>query len=72
MAEKRPQASALRALPEADLRAQLAALRQELWQRRNKTGEGAQPQTHEIPGVKRQVARVLTVLHERWQKPHGT
>lgn len=71
MAEKRPTASALRGLPEADLTAQLAALRQELWQHRNKAGEGAQ-QTHRASQVRRQVARVLTMLNERRQKTHGT
>ena len=64
MAEKRLQAGALRGLPDADLRAQLAALRQELWQQRNKTGEGAQQQTHVIRAVRRQIARLHTVLKE--------
>ena len=71
MAEKRPLASALRGLPEADLQAQLAALRQELWQRRTKTSEGAAAETHEIPAVRRQIARIHTVLREQ-RKPGAT
>jgi len=65
MAEKRPLAKALRGLPEADLLAQLEKLRQELWQFRAKSTEGAQPQMHQVPAVKRQIARIHTVLRER-------
>jgi len=55
----------LRAIPEADLRAQLAQLQRELWQSRMKAREGALPQTHHLPVLRRQIARVNTVLNER-------
>ena len=65
MADTRPVAKELRALPEADLNAQLEKLRQELWQQRVKMKEGAQQQTHQGGDMRRQIARVLTVMRER-------
>ncbi len=65
MAEKRPGAKALRGLPQADIQAQLTGLQQELWQHRQKTKEGAQPKMHQIPMMRRQIARILTVLNEQ-------
>ena len=65
MAEKRPKAKELRALPEADLRAQLEKLRQELWDHRIKVKAGSLQQTHLLPTVKRQMARLETVLREQ-------
>ncbi len=67
MADKRPRAKALRALPQADIQAQLTDLRQELWQHRQKTKEGAQPKMHEIHAMRRQIARIHTVLREQQQ-----
>ncbi len=64
MAQTRPTAKTLRELPRADLSAQLETLRQELWQHRIKTKEGAQPQMHQIPALRRQIARIQTVLRE--------
>ncbi len=64
MAEKRPPAKDLRAVPEAELRQQLETLRQELWQSRLKVKDGSLQQTHQVMGVRRQIARVLTVLSE--------
>ena len=64
MAEKRPGTKELRGLPEADIRAQLAKLRQDLWQQRVKTREGALPQTHQLRLMRRQIARIQTVLAE--------
>ena len=65
MAEKRPGTTALRAMPETDLRGQLDSLRQELWQQRIKAKEGSQQQVHQIGTVRRQIARVLTMLREQ-------
>ena len=52
----------LRALPEADLRGQLETLRRELWQQRIKLREGALQHTHVVRRLRRQIARVSTVL----------
>ena len=52
----------LRALPEADLRGQLDKLRRELWQQKIKLREGALQQTHVVRQLRRQIARVSTVL----------
>ncbi len=64
MAKKRPTAKALRELPRADLLAQVEKLRQELWQHRIKTKEGAAAEMHHIPALRRQIARIHTVLKE--------
>ena len=68
MADKRPGAKALRGLPKADIQAQLTGLRQELWQHRQKTKEGAQPKMHQIHAVRRQIARIHTVLNEQQRR----
>ena len=65
MAEARPAFSELRGLPEADLQAQLGKLRQELWQHRVKAKEGAAQQTHHAALIRRQIARIMTVLREQ-------
>jgi ribosomal protein L29 len=65
MARHHPRAQELRALPDAELLKQEATLRQEGWQRRQHVKEGAQAKPHEIAAVRRQIARVLTVLSER-------
>ena len=65
MATKRPSTKDLRALPDADIRQQLDALRQELWQSRLKAKEGSLQQTHQIPAARRQIARIHTLLAER-------
>ncbi|MBI4342854.1 MAG: 50S ribosomal protein L29 [Candidatus Omnitrophica bacterium] len=64
MAEKRPTAKALRALPADDLTAQLGKLRQELWQHRLKARDGSLQQTHVLLAARRQIARVQTLLRE--------
>ena len=71
MADKRPAAKELRALPQTDLREQAAKLRQELWQQRVKTKEGAIQQMHHGRAIRRQIARVLTVMREQ-AKPERT
>ena len=65
MAEKRPTPQELRALPEADLESQAHTLRQELWQLRTKARDGSLQQTHVLPVVRRQLARLQTILAEQ-------
>ncbi len=65
MADKRPDAKALRGLPEADIRSQLAQLRNELWQFRLKARDGSLQQSHHMPVVRRQIARIETILSEK-------
>ena len=60
-----PRAKELRALPAADLAAQLEKLRQEIWQSRIKTRDGSSQQTHQVLTLKRQIARLHTILHEQ-------
>lgn len=55
----------LRALPDAELTTQLDALRKELWQARLKATEGAFQQTHRLRELRRDVARVKTIMRER-------
>ena len=69
MATKRLSTKDLRALPDADVQQQLDALRQELWQSRQKAKEGSLQQTHQIPATRRQIARIHTLLAER-KKQH--
>ena len=64
MDEKRPMIKELRALPPVELQAQLQTLRQELWQRRLKAKDGSLKQTHQLRFVRRQIARVQTLLRE--------
>lgn len=65
MATKQPTTKELRAMPDAEMRVQFEKLRQELWQHRVKAREGSLPQTHLIPAMKRQIARMHTILRER-------
>ena len=67
MAEKYPGAKALRALPDADLTERLGGLRREQWQHRLKAKDGSLQQTHLLSALKRQIARLQTVLRERRQ-----
>lgn len=62
MTTKLPRAKELRALPEPELRAQLDALRQQVWRDRLKMKEGTVQQTHMIRLSRRQIARLQTVL----------
>ena len=62
MAQKQPRPADLRALSAADLIAQREKLRQELWQHRMKLKEGAAQQTHLSRVMRRQIARVETML----------
>ena len=65
MADQPVSTKELRALPEPDLQAQLSKLREALWQARIKAKTGALPQTHQLSEVRRQIARVQTIVHER-------
>ena len=68
MAEKRLGAKELRGVPQEDLRAQLAKLQQEFWQQRVKTREGSLQQTHQLRFMRRQMARIQTILVEQGTK----
>ncbi len=73
MADRLPTATELRGLPAADLATQLDALRQQLWQARIKIQEGSLQQGHQIRLLRRQMARVSTVLQQqRNQKGTGS
>lgn len=65
MAKQRSDAKALRALPAADLAAQAEAIRRERWEHRLKMADGSVRQTHRQRVLRRQLARVLTVLREQ-------
>ena len=57
-------AKELRGMTAADLQGQLEKLRRELWQLRLKTKDGSLPQSHQLKIMRRQIARVHTVLNE--------
>lgn len=65
MAEKWPTTKELRTMPDAERGTHLDKLRSELWQARQKTAEGAQTQTHRFAALRRQIARIHTVLNEQ-------
>ena len=65
MAEKLPKVKDLRALPTTELQGQLQSLRQEFWQHRLKAKDGSLQQTHQLRLVRRQIARVQTLLREQ-------
>lgn len=54
----------LRAIPEADLRQRVAEMRKELTVLRLKARQGAVEQPHRIRMMRRDIARMLTVLRE--------
>ncbi len=65
MAQKLPKTKDLRVLPDPEIRTELEKLRQEQWQYRIKAKDGSLKQSHHLPLIKRQIARVLTVIRER-------
>ena len=69
MPQTRQKPAQLRSLPEAELRAQIQALRQELWELRVKARDGSLQQNHLLPLARRQLARVATLLREQQQAP---
>ena len=62
---KQQSAKDLRPIPEAELQSQVVGLRQQLWQNRVKAKSGALQQVHHIRMLRRQVARIQTVLREQ-------
>ncbi len=69
MAEWRVRPEQLRGLSEEELNGQLQNLRRQLWDRRLKAKAGAFQQLHEFKALKRQIARVETVLRMRKSTP---
>lgn len=67
MANKRVRAKELRAQTAQELREQIVALRQDLWQQRLKAREGGLQQTHQLSASRRHLARIATVLNEQRQ-----
>ena len=65
MAQKLPKAKDLRALPDSEIRTELEKLRLQLWQHRLKAKDGSLQQSHHLPLVRRQIARINTLLRER-------
>ena len=65
MPDKPPRAQELRGMTAADLQTQLEKLRRDLWQLRLKAKDGSLQQTHELGMMRRQIARVHTVLSEQ-------
>lgn len=65
MADKLPPVKELRTLPSAELQHQIEKLRSELWQQRLKARDGALQQTHQLNAMRRQIARIQTVLSEQ-------
>lgn len=61
-------AKELRVLPESGLRDRLETLRRELWQSRLKTAARSGQAPHQIRAMRRQLARVLTLLNEARRK----
>ena len=64
-------AKELRVLPESELRDRLETLRRELWQIRLKTSAGSGQAPHQTRVMRRQLARVLTLLNEARRKGAG-
>jgi large subunit ribosomal protein L29 len=52
-------------MPDQELRERLTTMRRELWLNRMKARTNALPKTHVLGLVRRQMARVQTVLRER-------
>ena len=61
---ERPKPKELRATPAPELQTQLNALRQELWQQRQTIKDGTLQKTHQLRVLRRQIARVHTVIRE--------
>ena len=66
MAEQRATTTnELRVMPADDLKTQLNTLRKDLWHHRLKARDGSLQQTHVLSRLRRQIARVNTVLREQ-------
>ncbi len=65
MPDKVVRTKELRGMPVAELSSQLQLLRKELWQQRVKTKDGSLQQTHRLGQVRRQIARIHTIMKEQ-------
>ena len=65
MPDKLVPAKELRGMTAPDLHGQLEKLRRDLWQLRLKAKDGSLQQTHELAAMRRQIARIHTVLNEQ-------
>ena len=65
MAEKVAPVKEWRSLPDAELRTRLLEIRQEMWQHRIKAKSGALQQVHQIGVLRKQIARIQTVIREQ-------
>jgi large subunit ribosomal protein L29 len=64
MADKPASAKTLRGVPPAELQGQIETLRRDLWTSRLQQRAGTAQQPHRLRGMRRQIARLLTVLRE--------
>ena len=71
MAEKETEPKDLRALSGGELAEQLQTLRQELWTCRWQARVGALQKTHLPRTLRRQIARVQTMLSEQRRSAHA-
>lgn len=65
MADKWPTPKELRGMAEPDLRTSMQKLTDDLWQSRQKIQDGASQQTHRFGAIRRQIARIHTVMNEQ-------
>jgi ribosomal protein L29 len=63
--QRQPRAKELREMSETDLKEKAQQLHQELWRFRLKVREGAETHSHQASHLRRQKARIYTVLRER-------
>ena len=61
----------LRGLPAAELKSKVDGIKQEIWQHRIKAKSGALQQVHQIGALRRQIARIETVLSQQRSNAHG-
>ena len=65
MPERKLRTAQLREMPAVDLDGNLDGLRKEFWEARLKAADGTLQQIHRIKVLKRQMARILTIMRER-------
>ena len=65
MADKWPTSKELRGMNETDLRGGEQKLTDDLWHSRQKMEEGASQQTHRFGLIRRQIARIQTIMNEQ-------
>lgn len=68
MAEKTTGVAAFRVLNEADIQEKLQAARKQLWDTRQKLRAGTVQQTHHVRALRKDIAKMHTVLNERRAK----